>query len=164
MFVYSIKASSLKFFGVLILSVALLVGFIAFIPTYDERAVSISSTSQDDKISYNKIKTNEDRINFLAHFGWCVEETPSEEIVCIPGEFDKVFTEYNNLQKMQGLNLEKYKNREVTRYTYVITNYEGYNGKVYANILVYKNKIVGGDVCSADPNGFLHGFDKNVTR
>jgi len=33
-------------------------------------------------------------------------------------------------------------------------------GKVYANILVYRNKVIGGDICSADASGFIHGFEK----
>jgi hypothetical protein len=41
-----------------------------------------------------------------------------------------------------------------------VTNYEGYDGKVYANVLVYRNKVVGGDICSADVEGFVHGFEK----
>ena len=45
------------------------------------------------------------------------------------------------------------------RYTYEITNYPNYEGKVIANILVYRGKVVGGDICSADINGFIHGFE-----
>ena len=78
----------------------------------------------------------------------------------IPSEFDRVFVSYNELQKRQGLDLSKYKRKEMTRFTYIITNYPEYDGVVYANLLVYRNKVVGGDVCSADVNGFLHGFKK----
>jgi hypothetical protein len=46
------------------------------------------------------------------------------------------------------------------RYTYEITNYEGAEGKVYANVIVYRNKVIGGDICSANANGFIHGFEK----
>lgn len=27
-------------------------------------------------------------------------------------------------------------------------------------LLVYKNRIVGGDVCGVDGEGFMHGFEK----
>ena len=109
------------------------------------------------------IKTNEDRLNFLSQFGWTAEPTPVEEVaVTIPKEFDKVFIGYNELQKQQGLDLAKYKNKDVTRYTYRITNYPDYEGTVYANILVYRGKVVGGDLCSADVNGFVSGFDGKV--
>ena len=46
------------------------------------------------------------------------------------------------------------------RYTYEITNYDGEDGVVYANILIYRNRVIGGDICSADVTGFIHGFEK----
>ncbi|MBQ8448815.1 MAG: DUF4830 domain-containing protein, partial [Clostridia bacterium] len=88
---------------------------------------------------------------------------PIEEVeVSIPAEFDTVYIGYNDIQKAQGLNLAKYKGKEVVRYTYEVTNYEGYDGTVYINLLVYRNKVVGGDVCSADASGFIHGFEKTA--
>ena len=54
-----------------------------------------------------------------------------------------------------GLDLSRYKRKDVMRYTYQVENYPDYQGVVYANILVYKNKIIGGDICSADVNGFV---------
>ena len=78
----------------------------------------------------------------------------------VPDEFDKVYAAYNELQKAQGLNLTKYRGKDVTRYTMTIANYPGYAGTVYANVLVYRNRVIGGDICSADVAGFVHGFEK----
>ena len=151
MFIYSVKASSIRFFTVLILSVALLTTLIVLVPAYEPLSVSASET-----IRFDKIKTNEDRVNFLTALGWKVKEQPLEEVaVTIPDEFDAVFLEYNNLQKEVGLDLSRYKRKDVMRYTYQVENYPDYQGVVYVNILVYKNKIIGGDVCSADVNGFV---------
>ena len=159
MFVYSLKASTLKLFGVITVSVIALVVLITMIPTYEPTAASLMY-SEVASYNYSKIKTAEDRIAFLKQFGWTVEEKPIEEKeVTIPGEFDKVFTGYNDLQKQQGLDLSKYKRKEVMRYTYKITNYEGYEGTVYANILIYRGKVIGGDICSADVNGFVSTLD-----
>jgi hypothetical protein len=80
--------------------------------------------------------------------------------VTIPAQFDKVFAGYNELQKSQGLDLSKYKKKTVTRHTFTVTDYEGYEGTVYANVLVYRNRVIGGDICSADVSGFIHGFEK----
>ena len=66
----------------------------------------------------------------------------------------------NEIQKEQGLNLLKYKRKKLTRYTFEVKNYEGYDGRVLANVLVYRGKVVGGDICSADIDGFVHGFEK----
>lgn len=151
MFIYSVKASSIRFFTLLVLSVALLTALIILVPTYEPMSVAASET-----INFTKIKTNEDRINFLSQFGWTVSKEPLEEVaVTIPDEFDAVFLEYNNLQKELGLDLSRYKRRDVMRYTYQVTNYPGYDGVVYASVLVYKNKVIGGDLCSADLNGFV---------
>ena len=159
MFIYSLRASTLKFFAVVCVALVTLITLIAFIPTFDSSGV----TSANAAASYNfeKIKTNEDRVDFLAQFGWKVKNDPVEsKEVTIPESFDKIFTGYNELQKQQGLDLSKYKSKEVTRYTYEVTNYDGYDGTVYATILVYRNKVIGGDICSADAKGFAHGLIK----
>jgi len=39
-----------------------------------------------------------------------------------------------------------------------VKNHSDTESDVYINILVYKNKIVGGDLSSADADGFVTGF------
>ncbi len=159
MFIYSLKASTIKFFAVVCVALATLITLIAFIPVsaVDEDVMA----SADMDIDFTGIKTNEDRIKFLGQFGWQVQPEAVESIeVTIPEQFDKIFTAYNELQKRQGLDLTKYKDKNVQRYTYAVTNYEGYDGTVYANILVYRNKVIAGDICSADVKGFMHGLER----
>ena len=104
-------------------------------------------------------ETNEQRISFLETFGWEVEGEEDEIVeVKIPQEFDDVFEKYNEIQKQQGCDLSKYAGKRCKRYTYVIENYPGQAEGVRANILVYKNKVIGGDVCSVELDGFMHGF------
>ena len=160
MFVYSMRATTIKLVGVICVALTVLITLIAFVPTYD---VAGGSTDADAEVSYNydKIKNVSDAASFLTQFGWKVDATPIEvKSVTIPREFDKVFAAYNELQKVQGLNLSKYKGKDVTRYTFRITNYDGYEETVYANVLVYRNRVIGGDVCSADASGFVHGFER----
>ena len=162
MFVFSLKAKTIKLFGLICVALVGVIMIAAFVPNY----VATSAGSGNSEINYSKIKNNEDRIAFLKQFGWEVspEEIESEQVT-IPSEFDKIFAGYNEIQKQQGLDLSKYKGKTMMRYTYDITNYEGYEGRVQANILVYRGKVVGGDICSADVNGFIHGFDgKNVNE
>jgi hypothetical protein len=161
MFIYSLKASTLKFIAVVIISIGLLITLISIIPSGGE-AVSAASTKDDAKINYKNIKTNDDRINFLKQFGWEVNPEAVETVeVIIPKDFDAVYKKYNDVQKAQSLNLEKYRNKAVKRYTYEIIDYADYSGTVYVNLLVHKDKVVGGDICSAEADGFMHGFDKN---
>ncbi|MBE6631477.1 MAG: DUF4830 domain-containing protein [Ruminococcaceae bacterium] len=158
MFVYSLKGSTVKFFCILLLSVLTLTALIVFVPQYQPTAANTLYLSNEN-INYSKIRSNDDRIAFLAQFGWTVNEKAVEEQeVTIPDEFDSVFLGYNDIQRQQGLDLSKYKKKKMMRYTYEITNYDGYKGTVYANMLVYRNKVVGGDICSEDINGFVTGF------
>ena len=160
MFIYSLRASTLKFFAVICVSLVALITMIAFIPAYGSDEGYVAASGEVD-IQYDGVKTGEDRIEFLKQFGWEVKADPKESVeVTIPAEFDKVFTGYNEIQRRQGLDLSKYKKKKVMRYTYEITNYEGAEGTVYANLLVYRNRVIGGDVCSADVSGFIHGFEK----
>lgn len=156
MFVYTVKATNIKFFAALILSAAVLVTVITAIPSY-ESASSVAASG----IDYGGIKTDADRVDFLNGFGYELDSAPVEvEDVKIPVEFDSVYDKYNDIQRAQGLNLKKYRGKTVTRYTYRILNYDGYDGTVLASLLVYKNKIIGGDVSGIDANGFVHGFKK----
>ncbi len=157
MFVYSLRASTLKFFGIVGVALAALITLIVFIPSDHPTSIVTETASYQ----FDKIKTAEDRVNFLAQFGWTVDEKPVEEAeVQIPAEFDKVFAGYNEIQKSQGLDLSRYKNKKVMRYTYTVTNYPDYKGKVLANVLIYRGKVIGGDICTADVHGFIHGFVK----
>jgi hypothetical protein len=161
MFIYSFRASTVKLVGVVCVALTVLITLIAFVPTY---AISTQppSSPTDAEVSYfyDKVKNAEDAANFLSQFGWEVNVQPVEnKTVTIPAEFDKVFAAYNELQREQGLNLSKYKNKEVTRYTFAVTNYPDYEGTVYANVLVYRNRVIGGDLCSAEMSGFVTGFD-----
>ena len=182
MFIYSMRASTIKFFGIVCVALAALVALIAFVPVYasgngggntsnnQQSGVQVGAgeegTSQTVSIKYEKVRSADDAAGFLGQFGWVVDAGSAETIaVTIPAEFDKVFAGYNEMQKAQGLDLSKYKKKEITRYTFKVTNYGEFEGKsytmpVYANVLVYRNRVIGGDICSADVSGFIHGFEK----
>ena len=149
MFIYSVRASTVKFFMVIALTLSVLFGilFIGGAGTVEASNVGID---------FEGVKTNEDRIEFIEKFGLSVSEQPcaSEEFK-IPSEFDRVITEYNEIQKRQGLDLEKYKNKTATRYTYSVTNYEGHDGEVFVNITVHKDRIIACDLSSGGTGGFV---------
>ena len=156
MFVYSLKASTLKFFGIIGVALVALIALIFLIPSYST-STTAEIAAMNQNISFNNVKSSSDGIKFLGQYGWKVEENPIEECqITIPKEFDKVMTTYNEIQKQQGLDLSKYTKKTATRYTYKVTNYPNYEGTVYANIIVYKGKVIAGDVCTADARGFIH--------
>lgn len=158
MFIYTVRANTLKFIGVIGAAVLALCLLVIFVPAY-EPAATAAIAATNVKYSYDKIKTEADVVSFLAQFGWTVEEKPLETLeIRIPTQFDKVMNAYNELQKRQGLDLSRYKDKDVVRYTFRVTNYPDYNGTVYANVIVYKKRVIGGDICSSDVTGFIRGF------
>lgn len=156
MFIYSLKASTLKFFGVIGIAVIALVALIFLVPTYASDTTA-DIIAMNESISFDNVKDVRGAISFLSQYGWKVEELPVEECeITVPREFDKVMTSYNEIQKQQGLDLSKYTRKTALRYTFKITNYPNYEGTVYANIITYRGKVIAGDVCSADAKGFIH--------
>lgn len=152
MFIYTMRATTLKLFGIVLLAAVLLVSLAVMIPVYSE---DIQTAGEEAEIKFTKIKTNEDRIAFLSQFGLEVNNTPEEEEVRLPSEFDRVFHGYNEIQKRQGLDLTKYAGRKVMRYTYRVTNRQDLADEVYATVIIYKNRVIGGDLCSPGRNGFV---------
>ena len=110
MFVYSFRASSLKAFATISLALLILVTLILTVPSYG--AIEAGA----DAISYSNVKSAEDAAEFLKQFGWSVSGAPIETVeIKVPSEFDSVFNEYNEIQKHQGLDLGKYRRKNVTR-------------------------------------------------
>ena len=104
---------------------------------------------------------NDGRVQFLTELGWEVTQTPVESTqVKIPAEASEVFDRYNLLQQGQGYDLSRYAGKKVMRYVYTVTNYPGASAPVYATLLVYKNKIIGGDITDTGAKGVIQGFKK----
>ncbi|MBR5191557.1 MAG: DUF4830 domain-containing protein [Clostridia bacterium] len=154
MFVYSIKSKHIK--------VALLAIFVVL------TAVSLFILSQDSKETGKsgmsiKAATHDERMAFLSQYGWEIDEEPVEvQEVIIPSEFDDTYNAYNEIQKDQGFDLTVYAGMRAKRWTYIIKNYSGYENKdcIRVNVLVYDGLVIGGDVCSIELDGFMHGFQK----
>ena len=127
-----------------------------------------SSTPQESTVSATvapSVSANDGRVHFLKSFGWDVTTSPTESSqVRIPEQSSEVFDRYNNLQKSQGYDLSQYAGKNVMRYVYKVNNYPGATQDVYATVLVYKDKIIGGDVTDTAPNGQIRGFQMNTDK
>lgn len=160
MFIYSVKSTTLKFFGIIGVAILTLVALIFLIPSYSNSTTKEIAT-MNESISFTNVKNSDDGMKFLEQYGWKTSENLIEECdITIPKEFDKVMTTYNEIQKQQGLDLTKYQRKTAKRYTYKVENYPNYEGTVYANIIVYRDKVIAGDICSADSKGFIHTLSK----
>ncbi|MEG1954199.1 MAG: DUF4830 domain-containing protein [Hydrogenoanaerobacterium sp.] len=164
MFVRSYKVSGRRILGVglmFLAATALVIYGVGQRFTKTEAQAEVELTVKEKKPEMRAgVKTQKEREKFVAQFGWQVLDEPTEitEII-IPEEFDEVYEEYNTLQKAQGYDLERQKGKRCKRYTYKITNYTDCPEDARINILVHDGKVIGGDVCSTEQGGFIHGFD-----
>lgn len=96
---------------------------------------------------------------FLKEYGWEVDKNNVHtQQTVIPKTFSEVYERYNALQLKQGYDLSKYKGEQTIQYTFVVTNYKDYQ-HVEAHVLTWGGKIIGGDLCSTELNGFMTGFE-----
>lgn len=159
MFVISFKSDIIKKLSLTVIIAAFaLIGGIVAVSTNEVATVgSFSDVSL-------KGSTHQERADFFRQFGWEISEEPTEiKETVIPEEFDETYEQYNTIQKEQNLNLEKYRGMRVKSWSYDILNYPGYestDGVIKGNLLTYDGKIIGGDICSVELGGFMHGFCK----
>jgi len=135
------KASLAVFTGFIVLALLLAIGAVA---------------GGEDALIGDTVSTAEDRMNFLLDCGW--ETDPHSETIQdihIPERFTAVYENYNELQISQGYNLTDYAGQDCTLYSYTVLNYPDENQTVIADLYVYKNRIIGGDVHSTNLNGFM---------
>ena len=119
--------------------------------------ISFAAANAAAPISSQKINNTEDAAEFLLSQGWETDSSQAQvQNTTLPMEFDAVYTEYNQLQKSQGCDLTKFAGKEIIIFTLPILNYPNTDTDVYATILTHNGLIIGGDIHSAELNGFMH--------
>lgn len=151
MFVMTAKLSKPKLLALGIL----LLGAVALV-------IVLLKGGQQEGAPLPKGENDGERAAYLASFGWSIDPKAKESMrVKIPDTGDnQVFSRYNDLQLSQGFDLRPYGGKEVMRYVYEILNYEDSQSAVYAALLVYEGRIIGGDITDTAPQGVMHGFKK----
>lgn len=133
-------------------SLAVLIGFIALALLL----VLGTTAGGPDVLAAETVSTAKERMEFLLECGW--ETDPASETtqdIHIPERFTAVYENYNDLQLRQGYDLTEYAGRDCTLYSYTVLNYPDDSQTVIADLYVYKNRIIGGDVHSTSLNGFM---------
>ena len=54
-----------------------------------------------------------------------------------------------------------YAGETCTAYTYRVMNYEGSTDTVLAQLFVYRNRVIGGDIHATAMDGFMHGLSRS---
>ena len=106
-----------------------------------------------------QLLTNADRVTYLCSFGWEVEPEPLETLqFLLPETLEEPYLTYNDLQKNQGFDLSACCGKQVTRYTYTVTNYPGRAQGVQANLYICEERPAAGDIFCAGADGFQEGL------
>ena len=99
--------------------------------------------------------TNEERVAYLEALGWQVEPQPLETLdLQLPEKLEGEWDAYAKLQKGQGLPFSEFAGQAVKRYTYTVTNYPEIPQGVQANLYLWGDQIIGGDVIFTGQGGF----------
>ena len=101
-------------------------------------------------------------VEFLNSYGWeCESESIESASLKIPEVFDEVYSGYNELQLIAGLDLTPYKGKKAVRYTYLVTNFPDDTGgePVRANVLCVDSQPVAGDVMTVRLDGFMYSLN-----
>ena len=123
----------------------------ALILTLGARAVTAAA-------EVKHIRTNDDRLAYLSGLGWEVSLQPiATEELLIPQQFDESYNDYLKLQEGQGFDLARYCGKRIKRYTYQLTNYPDQDEPMQIALLIYKNRVIGGQIQSAS-GSVLHGL------
>ena len=147
-FTASVKKSIiLTIFSLFLLSciALLMIGSSFHVAQPPEKYLGIDSLAQ----------TKEHRISFLEKLGYSPAYDHEEsEQVRIPIEFGDVYNKYNELQKQSGGDLLNYRGADCIRYTYINKD------ERRLNLLVYENRVIGGDVCTVSLDGEMKPLSK----
>lgn len=97
---------------------------------------------------------NEDRLEFVRSLGLeAAEQAVSVKETVIPIKFNDVYSRYNKLQLEAGYDLTKLSGETVTVYCYDVGELRG--SPTYVNLIIFMDRIVGGDISSAELSGFM---------
>lgn len=124
----------------------------------DLHAAAVSVSGESGSIAC-KLRTNEERVEFLERFGISVEDTPvTEAEVRIPEVFDAEYTAYNELQKTMGFDLEAHRGKKAMLYIYAVEDDPSGEEGVTASLLLRRNRLIAADVSSAETDGFMRAL------
>ncbi len=102
-----------------------------------------------------QLADNEARVSYLQSMGWEVEPEPVETLqFLLPEKLEEPYLTYNELQDSQGFDLSTACGKQVSRFTYTVTNYPNRPEGVQLNLYVCEEQPVAGDVLCAGADGF----------
>lgn len=145
MFVMSLKTTAPR----MLVSAAVVVALLALVVglSFCPKTASVAIVAEAE----------EQRVAFLLGLGYEVAVPGEVREVLVPAQSDETFAEYNRLQQTAGMDLTPLMGKRVKCWSYTVTNFPG-TETVQAHILVYRGRIVGGDISSTRLEGLRQGL------
>ena len=104
-------------------------------------AVLLAGRADSREAAEVQLEDNGDRVAYLESLGWQVEgRLPAPPESRLPAELEEPYLTYNELQSAQGFDLAACCGKQVSRYTYTVTNYPGRAEGVQANLYVCQGR------------------------
>lgn len=146
MVIFNCAFSVSKKFSAICIAAVITVAVVCVISMVALNSESVNSTAQCQEIGeYSLLAANtQEQLDFLQQFGITTDKNPIQTKLCIiPSEFNKTYTEYNELQKKIGLDLLPYNGKKANIVTYRITNKED-----FVTLLIYKKRVIAAHISS----------------
>ena len=105
------------------------------------------------------LSSNGERVAYLRELGWEIDPEPLTTLqFLLPPKLSGDYITYIDLQKSQGFDLETCCGKQVTRYTYTVTNYPQRPDGVQLNLYICEDLPVAGVVARSGSDGFQDTF------
>lgn len=121
-------------------------------------AVGSAVAASTSGTASTKVSSNDERVEYLSACGWDVDpDSCVVQDVVIPSDFNEVYENYVEMQTQQGFHLEKYRGKRVKLTTYTVQNAPD-GMQLEANLLIFRNKVIAGDITSLSDGGTAYGL------
>lgn len=118
----------------------------------------------EDSTDAPQLTDNAQRVAYLQSLGWEVEPEPVETLqFLLPETLAEPYLTYNELQKAQRFDLTDCRGKQVSRYTYTVTNYPDRAEGVQANLYLCEDLPVAGDICCPGADGFQEALIRSAS-
>jgi len=108
------------------------------------------------RASSPRLGTTAERCDYLVSLGLCPDpESEESREVELPAVFDTVLEQYNALQRERGFDLRAAAGKSCRCFSYDLVDYPDWDGRVIATIYIFRGRVIGGDVHTADVHGFM---------
>ena len=124
----------------------------------------------EDSTDAPQLTDNAQRVAYLQSLNTLDYETlltlpePVETLqFLLPETLAEPYLTYNELQKAQGFDLADCRGKQVSRYTYTVTNYPDRAEGVQANLYLCEDLPVAGDICCPGADGFQEALIRSAS-